>query len=160
MEDHLFFIRRFQLYRRSGTDVCSVFQNALHLASIGRPDFFGTFIMLARSVTKCNKVRDRKLARQQSYIHQTKLYRQYGSVGYKNAGLQAWICSGRIFCWRLARFQVNCRLSVIRTWITNIRFDVVDVQEASCGVSQQCRIRNNFFGRKLGFPALQLWDCV
>ena len=44
------------------------------LANIGSPDLFWTVTVLARSVTKWNKARDRRLI---SYINQTQQYRQY-----------------------------------------------------------------------------------
>ena len=41
------------------------------------------FNMLAHSITKWNKVCDKRLARLKSYINQTKHYRQYWFVGHK-----------------------------------------------------------------------------
>ena len=46
--------------------------------------------------------------------------------------------------------QINARHSVMRVGITHICSNFLDVQEANSRVSQQCRSRNNFIGRRFG----------
>ena len=62
--------------------VCSqLVLKCLYLARIGRPDILWSVNQLARSVTKCTKSCDKRLARLISCIHHTSDDRQYCHVG-------------------------------------------------------------------------------
>ena len=48
-------------------------------------------------------------------------------------------------------------------WSTNMCSDFLDVQGTNSRLSQRCRIRHNFIGRRFeneSIPALRLWECV
>ena len=98
------------------------------------------------------------LARSISYINHTRQDRQHCYVGDNIAACKHKVVPGRIFC----RFK-NLRWSVMCIRTTNIRPDVLDVQETYRRFSQQCRVRN-FARRRLengrDTNMTQVWDCV
>ena len=53
----------------------------LYLARIGRPDIFWSVNKLARAITKWASACDKRLARLISYIHHTRVFKQYCHVG-------------------------------------------------------------------------------
>ena len=62
--------------------------------------------------------------------------------------LQTWSVLRCFICrWR-AGFKINVRRFTVRIEITHVCSHLVDVQEANCSFSQQCRVRNKVVWRR------------
>ena len=136
----------FTFGRELGRCVLRSFYNACIWPALGDLTYFLTVNVLAPTVTKWNKACDQKVGTIEKIHQQTKHYRQHGFV----------VRTATLDYFRTLLLTETCKIPInimwmcfMCIWITNICFNFLNVQETNSSVSQECRIRNNFFGRRL-----------
>eukprot|EP00959_Pyramimonas_sp_CCMP1952_P117140 2448485-Pyramimonas_sp.AAC.1 len=81
LDDANFKKKDFETVGTLGPSAASVLMKILYLARVCRPDLFHGVCMLAREITKWNRVCDRRLHRLVSYLHQHRGHSLEGFIG-------------------------------------------------------------------------------
>ena len=135
MDDRQFAPEDFSRHKRSGTNLCA---DGIEMPVLGKT-MEDQVNILARSAARWDKA-----------IGTIDKLHQSNNVADNLALLETKFRTGAFqhasFAGEVQDFT-NFRRSVRRIWTSHNCSDFLDVQEASSRVSQQCRIRNNCFGR-------------